>query len=959
MNKFIIDKDIFFYDEKTAFTGVIKTAENVKRDIELVVGAYPHLWNEGREAKFAVIYGTLGRSPILDDLEQRGKIDFSEVRGKWEVYSFSVMEEPIKGIDNAVVIAGSDKRGTIYGLYHLSELIGVSPLVNWNHVWPKKREEVVLTEADNIVSREPSVKYRGFFINDEWPAFGTWAKEHFGGINAACYENIFELLLRLKGNYLWPAMWDSDFSLDGPGLMSAELADEYGVVMSTSHHEPCMRSGAEYGKVRGKDSEYGDAWDFRSNPEGITRFWRDGLLRNKNFDNVITLGMRGENDTAILKNATLKDNIDLLRDVIKTQNRLIKEIINPDLSKVPRQIVLFTEVEEFFYGSDETPGLMNDPELEGVTLMLSDNNHGSTRTLPSEKMRNHNGGYGMYYHMDMHGGAYSFQWIGSTYLPKLWEQMTAAYEFGVKEIWVTNIGDIGTQEFGLSYFLDLAYDIEKWGGRDAGITQEYTKQWLHRQFSSFLHEGELLQLEKVFSDYTRLLARRKHEIMNDEVYHPIHYGEAEEVLKVSQSILDTCDALKKNCPEDKLAAFISLAHYPASGTANLMKMWILSGRNKLYAKQNRVEANILADEVKNCFDVDEKLTEEYMEVDNRTFYGFGLSEHIGFTTWCDEDNKYPLLTYVHPANHPRMILARCDDENYLTGDFWRDKPQVWSNALRQDVNKIQFEIACGSSMPIRFKIETTCSWLSFSIMEGIVSLTEKVELTVHKEMINGRVSGEFTVENVGHGKATIIIEAQNAENLEENVFVEADNYIAMEAAHFQRSGSVEEGSFHILSPYGRTGSAIKIFPVTADFTETEKRPYTEYHFIAQQSGEYNIRFYMAATTPVVYERKQYIGFSVNEEDVKIVNSVREEDKQFFLSQQWTDEAYSNIKLVDDIIICKKGLNKLRFLGMSPAIVLERIVLHPVGTVLPESYLGPRESYRNRPAYRAGENSLGD
>lgn len=961
MIQVIINRDIVFYDEDTAYIGVSKTAANVKRDIELVIGKQPDSWNKGKEYDFAVIYGTLGRSPILDEMERNGKIDFSRVRGKWEVYSFSVVKDPVSGIGSAVVIAGSDKRGTIYGLYHFSELMGVSPLVNWNHVWPIKREEVVLTEADNMVSRVPSVKYRGFFINDEWPAFGTWATEHFGGINAACYERIFELLLRLKGNYLWPAMWDSDFSLDGPGLKSAELADEYGVVMSTSHHEPCMRSGAEYGKVRGKDSEYGDAWDFNSNPEGITRFWRDGLIRNKDFENVITMGMRGENDTAILQNATLKDNIDLLRNVLKTQNRLIKEVINPDLAQVPRQIVLFTEVEEFFYGSEEIAGLMNDPELEGVTLMLSDNNHGSTRTLPSEEMRDHNGGYGMYYHMDMHGGAHSFQWIGSTYLPKVWEQMTAAYEYGVREIWVTNIGDIGTQEFGLSYFLDLAYDVDRWGGIDAGITVKYTGQWIRSQFGSFMQDEELRQLEKVFCDYTRLLARRKHEVMNDEVYHPLHYGEAEEVLVTSQNILDTCEALKRRCPREALAAFISLVYYPACGTANLMKMWILSGRNKIYAKQNRMEANILADEVERCFTVDEKLTAEYMAVDDGFFYGFGLSEHIGFTTWCDEDNKYPLLTYVHPANRPRMILARCDDENYLTGDFWRDKPQIWSDALRPDINKIYFDIACGSRNPIAYKIDTDCPWLSFNFMEGVVSLSERIELTIHKEMIHDRANGQFTVENVGYGKATIIVEAEPADSVitdreravgtndssraETDIFVETDHYIAMEAAHFQKTESVAECSFHILSPYGRTGSAIKVFPVTADFLEAEQRPYVQYHFLAKQSGEYNVRFYMAATTPVVYERKQYIGFSVNEEDIKIVNSVREEDKQFFTSPQWTEEAYTNIKIVDDVVTCKEGLNKLRFYAMSPAIVLERVVLYPVGIALPESYLGPKESYR--------------
>ena len=173
----------------------------------------------------------------------------------------------MEGVKSALVIAGSDKRGTIYGLFYLSEKLGVSPLVNWNHVLPKRREYVILTEKDSFVSKEPSVKYRGFFINDEWPAFGTWADKHFSGINAACYECVFELLLRLKGNYLWPAMWASNFNLDGPGLKSAELADELGVVMGTSHHEPCMRAGAEYGKMRGEDSPYGDAWSFLTNED--------------------------------------------------------------------------------------------------------------------------------------------------------------------------------------------------------------------------------------------------------------------------------------------------------------------------------------------------------------------------------------------------------------------------------------------------------------------------------------------------------------------------------------------------------------------------------------------------------------------------------------------------------------------------------------------------------------------
>ena len=381
MNKIILNKQTRFIHELQAYSGAKIAARNVMHDMELIFGETVKDYRSGEKVDSAIVYGTVGSSPILDKLDAEGKIDVGGIRGKWEAYSIAVVAEPIDGVSTAVVVAGSDKRGTIYGLYHLSELMGVSPLVNWNHVYPEKRDEIVFTDEINMVSKTPSVKYRGFFINDEWPAFGNWANTHFGGINAKCYERVFELLLRLKGNYLWPAMWGSDFSLDGPDLASAELADEMGVVMSTSHHEPCCRSGNEYGKVRGKDSEYGDAWSFLANEEGITAFWRDGLIRNSRFENVITMGMRGENDTAILgKDATLADNIELLRNVLRTQNRLIKENVNHDLNEVPRQMVLFTEVEEFFYGGNGVDGLMNDPELDGVTLMLSDNNHGSTKS---------------------------------------------------------------------------------------------------------------------------------------------------------------------------------------------------------------------------------------------------------------------------------------------------------------------------------------------------------------------------------------------------------------------------------------------------------------------------------------------------------------------------------------------------------------------------------------------------
>lgn len=951
MSQICIGKGLFFFEEVEAYSGVKKIAEKVRGDIKLVTNIMPACLSQEGLAEIQddidmVIYGTVDRSPMLDRLSQKGLIDLALIREKREVYQFQILKAPENGMKNALVIAGSDKRGTIYGLFHLSELIGVSPLVNWSGVYPAQKSEVVLDGSCQMISKVPSVTYRGIFINDEWPAFGNWAQKNFGGINAKCYEHVFELLLRHKANYLWPAMWGSNFNLDGPGLESARLADELGIVMSTSHHEPCMRSGGEYGKVRGKDAIYGDAWDFHTNRDGITRFWEDGLKRTKNFENVITLGMRGENDTAIMENATLEENIQLIRDILQAQNKLIKDNVHPDLDQVSRQIVLFTEVEEFFYGNEDTPGLIGDPELEGVTLMLSDNNHGYTRTLPTVKMREHKGGYGMYYHMDMHGGAHSYQWVGSTYLPRVWEQMSMAFDYGVRDIWVVNVGDIGTQEYGLSYFLNLAYDMEAMGSNHPNQTAVYTQRWVKQQFHDIFEQKELDDIARIVEKYTLMCERRKHEIMNDKVYHPVHFGEAGQLLQDSEWVIRRCNELKEKCPDYAYTGFYELIFYPAVGTANLMKAWVLASRNELYAKQNRVEANILADEVADCIAYDREITEELHTIDNHRFYGFGLSEHFGFTRWNEEDNKYPLRIYVEPANHPRMIVAKSDSVSYNIGKAWIGNRMRFNDFLRPDIDSFDLEIACGSKAPINYWITTECPWLYFSKNSGETGTKETVTVGIERSKLNGKEEGIFYVEGPDRARVIITVEADQPDlsSYEPMTFLEYDNYIAMEADHYAAIGSAEGAEFVRLSPYGRTGVAMSVYPKTVDFMDIEERPWLEYRFVTDRDGIYDASFYIAPSTPVGHDQQAYIGIQVNQGPISTDNTVRDTDRTYFLSPQWSKEAFENVKIYRKKLECKKGINILRFYHVSPNISLERIVLHAEGVTMPASYLGPAESY---------------
>ena len=948
--RFVIDKSIRFIGSGDDYKGVLRTANTVKEDIASVCGELGDIMlsNELGDNKIstAVIFGTVGKSSVIDGLEASGVISFDEIKGKREVYMIAVVSSPIENVDSAIIIAGSDKRGTIYGLFKLSEMCGISPLSKWSGCVPKKCEKIMLDEGFETVSKEPSVKYRGIFINDEWPAFGNWATSCFGGVNAKCYEQVFEMILRLKGNYLWPAMWASCFNLDGPDLLSAELADEMGIVMSTSHHEPCMRAGAEYGKMRGKDSVYGDAWDFISNRKGITRFWEDGLIRNAPFENVITMGMRGENDTAIMAGATLEDNIALLRDVLHTQNELIRKTIDPDLSKVERQIVLFTEVEKFYYGDESTKGLIGDPETEGVCIMLSDSNFGYTRTLPTEKMREHKGGYGMYYHVDMHGGAHAYEWVGCSLLPRMWEQMSMAYDYGVRDIWVVNVGDIGTQELAISYFLDLAYDFDKYGTSNPNNTDEYIAGWVKAQFGGVLDESESESVTEVIKTYSQICECRKHEVMNDKIYHPVHFGETDDLISKCEHIMAVCDSIRSKYPEEELIGFWELVYYPCVGTANLMKTWCYAAKNRLYAEQNRNEANLLADRIKQGIEFDRRLTDDFHSVANGKFYGFGLSEHFGFTHWCEEGNKYPIRIYTEPANKPRVIVSKSDDTRFNVGKQWSGNKLSFDDFMRPDIKSITLDIACGSRDEIEYRITCDKPWLSFSKIEGKTLYTDKVNVSIDRKKLFGKDSATVTVSGSDNSRTFITLNADNPsfDGYEQNTFIEYDGYIAMEAKHYFEKHEALGAGFTLLKPYGKTGSAMKVYPTLADFKDKSDTPWLEYLFEAKSEGTYNLELYFAPSTPVTHEQMMLAGISVNKEETSVFNTVNKPNEPYFTSHQWTVEAYNNVKVYKCAVECKKGVNSLKYYHISPNLALERIVLYKDGTRLPESYLGPKESY---------------
>lgn len=956
--------------EKSAFPGVIRVTEKVAHDVELVSGKKPQILVEKEIPEtlessgedWTIIAATKGKSSFLKKLEEAGSAELKELEQKRECYAWIFPEIKNRTKSNLLVIAGSDKRGTIYGLFHLSEMLGVSPFVDWCGLMPPKQEKIELREDMACISKEPSVRYRGFFINDEWPAFGNWCNHNFGGFNAKAYDHVFELLLRLKGNYLWPAMWSARFADDGPGLLNAELADEYGIIMGMSHHEPCLRQGEEYKYLRGKNSVYGDAWNFRTNREGITKFWEDGLKRSGKFENVITVGMRGEADTAIMgKNATLEDNIQLLRDVLKTQKKLIQEHVNPDLTRVPRMIALYKEVEEFFYGDEKTKGLMGAEELEDVILMLCDDNYGNLRTLPTEEMRKHAGGYGMYYHLDYHGWPVSYEWINSSYLPKIWEQMSMAYDFGVRELWMVNVGDIATQEFPLSFFLDMAYDFDRWGSRALNCTQEYTRKWVRQQFGSVEEETQDT-IADILEQYTKIIHRRRPEALNPETYHPVQEKESSRIFEEEEQLLkklqDVYETIEKTNPQN-LSAFIALVYYPAFGTMNLVKMQILAGWNHYYANLGAVCANDYGDEVERCMEQDRKAVEMYHQMDQGRWYGMGMSQHIGFTHWNEDECRNPVVMRVIPLKKRSILVAADGTAQHAEGSPWLDNTMKLKDFLNPDCTRASVTLYSRSDLKAEYKVLKKPGWLSVEPMEGWLDGVSQKKVRLNLTLIKQRLpeTNQDTIQDsleiaTPEGKCEITVPVYTG-NLQDkkNVFVDTMGYLSIEAAHYVNSvpGNYKDRQvkFENLQGYGKTNSAMKAFPSDACTVPGQDAPYLEYQFVLEESGTYEAEFYMQPSNPVTRENQLLYAVRINEEMTETVNAVEKDYQVGDQAEKWAEGVLSQIRRQTVSIKCRAGFNTLRVYHVTPGFVLEKIVIYPMGEKPEESYLGPAETYHGR------------
>ncbi len=945
-------KVLSFVIEESAFEGVKRVAAKVAKDVEKVSGALPDILTSADCAgEQLVLCATLGKSALLDALVEAGKIDVSKVSGKREVFALRIVEEPFAGVEKALVILGSDKLGTIYGMFALSEYIGVSPMCYWGDAEPLKKDRIEISEDIERVSKEPSIKFRGFFINDEWPCFGNWTFSHFGGFTAEMYDYVFEFLLRMKGNFMWPAMWTSSFPLDGPGGLNEELADIYGITIAYSHHEPCLRASEEWDKVRGEDSPYGNEWNYYTNSEGLSKYWADALKRSGKYQHLITIGMRGERDSSMLgSNATLKDNIDLLKDVITKQRQLIGEHVNEDVDSVPQLLALYKEVEAYFYGDENAEGLKEWKELENVIFMLCEDNFGYMRTLPTEEMRAHKGGFGMYYHFDYHGGPVSYEWMPSTTFALTWEQMTQAYDYGIRDVWIVNVGDLKGNEIALNYFLTLAYDFETWGSSAPGSWRTYLNRWVKQTFPGAAKEQQE-KIAEVYADFVDMNAKRRPEALHAGIYHPCHYGETDRMLAWAESIEEKNEALYRMLDDITRQAYYSLIYYPAKTSINLLRMHLYAGKNAHYASQGRKAANRYGELLEECIREDKRLSAEFGAFRDGKWSGMELEQHIGFTKWNDDGWRYPVRMYVEPVTKPRMSVSRADNAELCVKNYGSPMCIKVDDFLSEGVEGAVLEISNDGVDSLHYKIKAEGGeipkWLTVTPMQGEVADLQCVTLRCDRQCLPSEPQKVRLL--ISDGDTTIAVEIQGKKQdltaLPAMTFVDTNGVITMEANHFAEKKDVAKGGFAELAGYGRSGSGMKVFPTTSDFAEDEEKPELTYSFLIPREGEYRVEMWTAPTNSLQNKRPLQVQLKTQNGESKTLEILSEAYRGGENSDgQWCAGVLNQIRVTETELHFADGVQKLTVGAMEAGLVLERILIYPVDRKLPSSYLGPAESF---------------
>ena len=898
-------------------------AGDLAADIERVAGLKPRVKeNANGLSPHAVLIGTLGHSGAIDALVRGGKLNVDEIRGKWESFLMTVVADPLPGVQEALVIAGSDRRGTAFGAYDLSRQIGVSPWYWWADVPPQHRNALVVRPA-RYRQGPPSVKYRGIFINDEDWGIRPWAGKHFdpelGDIGPKTYARVFELLLRLRANYLWPAMHECTqaFNLYPQNKF---LADDYAIVMGSSHAEPMLRDN-----VTEWDSKARGPWDYRTNREGVRRYWDERAAENGRFESVYEIGMRGIHDSAMPGSGTIPEKVQLMEQIFQDQREILASRVNPNPSQVPQLFCAYKEVLELYQANLHLP--------DDVILAWADDNHGYIRQLSTPAEQKRAGGSAIYYHVSYWGAPHDYLWICSTPPSLIWEEMSKAFDYQTRSLWVLNVGDIKPAELTTEYFLSMAWDMSQF---KIANQRQFLTSWAAREFGA----SSAAAIAGVMTEYYRLGYARKPEHMgwndNDSPisrteFTAVDYGdEARQRLDRYAALTRAAEAVYARIPPARKDAFYELVLYPVRAADLMNQKMLYADRNFLYAAQRRTSANDYANRVRSAF----------AHIEAETDY-FNTRVAGGKWNYMMSSNPRSRAVFGLPATAAVTPIAGIGWGVAVEGQAALGPPDTLPTFDPFTRQKHFIDIFKTGTTPFNWTAAADAAWVHLSQSSGRAN--DDVRLWADVDWAKAPQGDDVTAAITIRGpdaERTVKLRLFNPAAIataDLPKFVQSGGVVSMEAGHFTRRTDRNGAGWRTIPDLGRTGDTVAVFPTTTpSIDDWAFGPSLEYDFYVFHPGKARVMITALPTQRIHAGRHLRYAVAIDDSSPTVVNL---ED-----AGRWEDNVLrAAVTGSSDAAAGKPGRHTLKIWMMDPGVVLDKIVLDFGG--LKPSYLGPPETSR--------------
>jgi hypothetical protein len=908
-------------DNKTVLLVAGLFADDVKR----VTGFKPAIRNKiSSLSKNYIIAGSIENNRLIQELIANHKIDVEDVRNKWESCLIQVVDKPCKGIDKALIIAGSDRRGTAYGLLEISKQIGVSPWYYFADV-PVKKNNALLIKSGRFIMHSPAVQYRGIFINDEMWGIRPWSEKNFapqdsGGIGPAAYRKIFELLLRLKANYCWPAM-HKDTRPFNSFSENKLVADSFAIVMGSSHIEPMLRNnmnGAEW------DAAFpGEPFDYVKNREHIYQYWEDRVKENGKYENIYTLGKRGQDDEP-----GKEITVPVLGQVISDQRNILKKWVNSDVTKVPQILIPYTEVLNLYNDGLKVP--------DDVTICWPDDNFGNIRQLPDEEEQKRPGGSGIYYHFQwLNGATTAYPWLYSTSLGLTWSELKKAYDYNARKIWIVNVGDIKPYEIGIEFFMQMAWNISDFTESNP---HKFLTDWATRDFG-VVYASRIADLMEKHFDLA--YARRPEHLMmfakgikSWEWFSTTYYNdEAQRRVDEYDQLIKDVDALYDAMPLEKKDAFFEMVLYNIKCTALQNKKVIYAQKSNLYGLEGRSSAaaygRMAIEADKEIHQIIEHYNKGLLTAGNKWNYMASLPGPWG-AQWHQWDMP-PLSNFSGEGAATLHLANEGGDNNKLPGFSSYTKDKRFIDLFNSGTGKIVWKSAVSDS------------WINLNATSGILDHEKRLWVTINWDKVpKGRnINGLISIsgpKNSFEVTVSVFNPITPAPN-QVNGFIESNGYVSIEAEHFSQKIDKKGESWRVIKGLGRNGRSVSVLPplapvytTNADIMHTS--PLLEYNIYFFSTDSISSTFYSIPSRPVNPKYKSRIAVAVDDESPQLI------------SLQGGNVIDNLATMISKHFIRNEGWHTLKIWMVDPGVVIDKIVINTGG--VKKSYLGPPESYyRNK------------